>query len=182
MVGDPRARARMRVALVSGAVMVGSMLASGAVPVAAQDDAACDPTAGGKTYGYISPGPDTWYQRDVDGFVFAAEADGNEVVVLNTEPPDSSVDRSLSASTRFPLWAAASAPPRNRTRIGCAFMSRLWPVVEYRTWPSATCPGRRSSTASSNTVFTSPMARCWKAVSPSQVTIPALSCPRCWRA
>ena len=61
------------------------MLATGAVPAVAQDDAACDPTAGGKTYGYISPGPDTWYQRDVDGFTFAAEADGNEVVVLNTE-------------------------------------------------------------------------------------------------
>lgn len=77
--------ARTRVALVSGAVMVASMLASGAVPVAAQDDATCDPAAGGKTYGYISPGPDTWYQRDVDGFVYAAGADGNEVIVLNTE-------------------------------------------------------------------------------------------------
>ena len=85
MMGDTRARATMRVALVSGAVMVVSMLASGVGPVAAQDDAACDPAAGGKTYGYISPGPDTWYQRDVDGFVYAAEADGNEVVVLNTE-------------------------------------------------------------------------------------------------
>ena len=78
-------RARASVALVSGAVVIASMLVTGAVPVAAQDDAACDPTAGGKTYGYISPGPDTWYQRDVDGFVFAAEQDGNEVVVLNSE-------------------------------------------------------------------------------------------------
>jgi ribose transport system substrate-binding protein len=85
MEGGERARARVRVALVSSTVMVVAMLAPGAPPVAAQDDAACDPTAGGKTYGYISPGPDTWYQRDVDGFVYAAEADGNEVVVLNTE-------------------------------------------------------------------------------------------------
>lgn len=85
MVVDPRGRARMRVLVVSGALMTASMLVSGTVPVAAQDDAACDPTAGGKTYGYISPGPDTWYQRDVDGFVYAAEQDGNEVVVLNTE-------------------------------------------------------------------------------------------------
>lgn len=36
-------------------------------------------------YGYISPGPDTWYQRDVDGFVFGAEADGVEVIVLNSQ-------------------------------------------------------------------------------------------------
>lgn len=38
-----------------------------------------------KVYGYISPGPDTWYQRDVDGFVFGAEADGVEVIVLNSQ-------------------------------------------------------------------------------------------------
>lgn len=36
-------------------------------------------------YGYISPGPDTWYQRDVDGFVMGAEADGHEVIVLNSQ-------------------------------------------------------------------------------------------------
>lgn len=36
-------------------------------------------------YGYISPGPDTWYQRDVDGFVFGAEADDVEVIVLNSQ-------------------------------------------------------------------------------------------------
>ena len=85
MVGGLAARARVRVALMSSAVVAGSLLMTGAVPVAAQDAAACDPAAGGKTYGYISPGPDTWYQRDVDGFTFAAEQDGNEVVVLNSE-------------------------------------------------------------------------------------------------
>jgi ribose transport system substrate-binding protein len=36
-------------------------------------------------YGYISPGPDTWYQRTVDGFSFGAERDGVEVIVLNSE-------------------------------------------------------------------------------------------------
>jgi len=36
-------------------------------------------------YGYISPGPDTWYQRDVDGFVMGAKADGHEVIVLNSQ-------------------------------------------------------------------------------------------------
>lgn len=39
----------------------------------------------GLVYGYISPGPDTWYQRTVDGFTFGAERDGVEVVVLNSE-------------------------------------------------------------------------------------------------
>ncbi len=36
-------------------------------------------------YGYITPGPDTWYKRDVDGFVFGAEKDGVEVIVLNSD-------------------------------------------------------------------------------------------------
>jgi ribose transport system substrate-binding protein len=67
------------------AALTASVLAAGVVPAVAQDDAACDPKAGPMTYGYISPGPDTWYQRDVDGFVFGAQADGHEVVVLNTE-------------------------------------------------------------------------------------------------
>lgn len=36
-------------------------------------------------FGYISPGPDTWYQRDVDGFKFAAAKYGVKVVVLNSQ-------------------------------------------------------------------------------------------------
>ena len=84
-----RARVRERVALASGALLTASMLVAGSLPVAAQDEAgdlaACLANAEPKTYGYIKPGPDTWYQRDVDGFVYAAEADGNEVVVLDTE-------------------------------------------------------------------------------------------------
>lgn len=40
---------------------------------------------GGKTYGYITPGPDTWYQRNVEGFQMGADKDGNEVVVLNSD-------------------------------------------------------------------------------------------------
>lgn len=38
-----------------------------------------------KVYGYITPGPDTWYQRNVDGFKMGAERDGHEVVVLNSD-------------------------------------------------------------------------------------------------
>ena len=78
-------RARRYTALLSGTVMATSAVAVGAAGVAAQDDGmACDPTAGGKTYAYIKPGPDTWYQRDVDGFKFAAEADGNTVIEYDT--------------------------------------------------------------------------------------------------
>ena len=86
MVRATSARMPARVALVTGAVLTASMLA-GATAAVAQDGslAECLANAQPKTYGYIKPGPDTWYQRDVDGFVFAAEADGNEVVVLDTE-------------------------------------------------------------------------------------------------
>ncbi len=81
------ARNQARVAIVAGATLTASVLVVGAGPVAAQDGslAECLANAEPMTYGYIKPGPDTWYQRDVDGFVYAAEADGNEVVVLDTE-------------------------------------------------------------------------------------------------
>ena len=42
-------------------------------------------SAGGKVYGYITPGPDTWYQRNVEGFQMGAEKDGNKVVILNSD-------------------------------------------------------------------------------------------------
>jgi ribose transport system substrate-binding protein len=35
-------------------------------------------------YGYVTPGPDTWYKKDVEGFVFAAQKVGAKVVVLNS--------------------------------------------------------------------------------------------------
>ncbi len=37
------------------------------------------------TYGYVTPGPDTWYKRDVDGFVWAAKMKGIKTVVLNSD-------------------------------------------------------------------------------------------------
>jgi ribose transport system substrate-binding protein len=37
-----------------------------------------------KVYGYVTPGPDTWYKKDVDGFVFAAQKTGSKVIVLNS--------------------------------------------------------------------------------------------------
>jgi ribose transport system substrate-binding protein len=39
----------------------------------------------GKVFGYITPGPDTWYQRNVEGFEMGAEKDGNKVIVLNSD-------------------------------------------------------------------------------------------------
>ncbi len=37
------------------------------------------------TYGYVTPGPDTWYKKDVEGFSYGAEMAGVEVVVLNSD-------------------------------------------------------------------------------------------------
>jgi ribose transport system substrate-binding protein len=37
------------------------------------------------TFGYVTPGPDTWYKRDVDGFVWAAKMRGIKTVVLNSD-------------------------------------------------------------------------------------------------
>jgi ribose transport system substrate-binding protein len=36
-------------------------------------------------YGYVTPGPDTWYKKDVEGFQYAANLAGAEVVVLNSD-------------------------------------------------------------------------------------------------
>jgi ribose transport system substrate-binding protein len=36
------------------------------------------------TFGYITPGPDTWYKCDVDGFVWGAKILGIKTVVLNS--------------------------------------------------------------------------------------------------
>lgn len=36
-------------------------------------------------FGYISPGPDTWYKRTVEGFQFAADKYGVKVVELNSQ-------------------------------------------------------------------------------------------------
>lgn len=36
-------------------------------------------------YGYVTPGPDTWYRKGVEGFQYAAELAGVEVVVLNSD-------------------------------------------------------------------------------------------------
>jgi ribose transport system substrate-binding protein len=37
------------------------------------------------TFGYITPGPDTWYKRDVEGFQWACDLLGVETVVMNSQ-------------------------------------------------------------------------------------------------
>lgn len=40
---------------------------------------------GEKVYGYVTPGPDTWYKKDVEGFQYGAEKAGAKVIVLNSD-------------------------------------------------------------------------------------------------
>lgn len=65
-------------------IMVMAMLFAGC---GSQDKqpAAKDAGTGKKVYGYITPGPDTWYQRNVEGFQMGAAKHGNEVIVLNSD-------------------------------------------------------------------------------------------------
>jgi len=46
-----------------------------------------DTPSGEKTlvYGYVTPGPDTWYKKDVEGFEYAAKLAGAEVIVVNSD-------------------------------------------------------------------------------------------------
>jgi len=41
--------------------------------------------ASGLVYGYVTPGPDTWYLKHVEGFEYAAKLAGVEVIVLNSD-------------------------------------------------------------------------------------------------
>ncbi len=50
-----------------------------------QKQAKTESSADAKVYGYITPGPDTWYKRGVEGFQAGAEKDGHEVIVLNSD-------------------------------------------------------------------------------------------------
>ena len=36
-------------------------------------------------YGYVTPGPDTWFKKDVEGFQYAAKLAGAEVIVVNSD-------------------------------------------------------------------------------------------------
>ena len=54
-------------------------------PAATQAPAPTQAAAKKLTYCYITPGPDTWYKRDVEGFQYGAGLDGVDVVVVNSE-------------------------------------------------------------------------------------------------
>lgn len=73
-------------AVVLALLMLFSLAACGAQD-GAQDDAAGDASGAAEklVFGYVTPGPDTWYLRDVEGFQAAADLLGVEVVVLNSD-------------------------------------------------------------------------------------------------
>lgn len=80
---------RRSIVLVTAAALcfAGYGSGSGDADSSATEPDATDPTDADSelVYGYISPGPDTWYQRDVDGFMFGAADDGVEVITLNSQ-------------------------------------------------------------------------------------------------
>lgn len=53
--------------------------------VSTEEKAPAEEVSEKKVFGYITPGPDTWYQRNVEGFQMGAEKAGYEVVVLNSD-------------------------------------------------------------------------------------------------
>lgn len=130
------AHRKLIAALTQGAVLVGALVVTGSAPVAAQDTSAAPASAAPgasvncvipgekKTYGYIAPGPDTWYQRDVDGFKFGAQADGNDVVVLNSEYDaekeianiDSLINQGVDGISMFSSTAAGAALAAKRAK------------------------------------------------------------------
>lgn len=124
------------VALTQAAVLMGALVVTGITPVVAQDTSAAPASAAPgasvdcvvpgekKTYGYIVPGPDTWYQRDVDGFTFGAQADGHEVVVLNSEYDaekeianiESLINQGVDGISMFSSTAAGAALAAKRAK------------------------------------------------------------------
>lgn len=57
-----------------------------AAPEQAQPPAAEEAAKAEKlTYCYITPGPDTWYKRDVEGFQYGASLDGVDVITVNSD-------------------------------------------------------------------------------------------------
>lgn len=65
------------VSLVLTLCMVCALVLACAIPAMAAEEKL--------VYGYVCPGSDTWYQKDVEGFVYAAGLAGVEVIVLNSD-------------------------------------------------------------------------------------------------
>lgn len=76
-------------AVVSAGIM--ALVACAALLAGCRDDGSQEGSGGQArrdardlVYGYVTPGPDTWYKKDVEGFQFAAKRAGVDVVVLNS--------------------------------------------------------------------------------------------------
>lgn len=80
---------KKRLVTVGGAVVAVALtlggLACSSNPAKPSASAGSSGTTKQLTFGYISPGPDTWYQRDVQGFEYAAKQYGVKVDVLNSQ-------------------------------------------------------------------------------------------------
>ena len=96
---------------------VGLSLFSGATTGSAKDF----------TFGYITPGPDTWYKRDVDGFVLGAKLLGVKTVVLNSDYDvqkevsniDSLITQGVNGMAIFSFTRRAPSPQqKNVKRLG----------------------------------------------------------------
>ena len=73
-------------ALVIVSMLAGCVVPTVPTPQAAEAPAAEMPKEAEKlTYCYITPGPDTWYKRDVEGFQYGASLDGVDVIVVNSD-------------------------------------------------------------------------------------------------
>jgi len=72
---------RAAIAAVAAAAVLAACSSNGASP----NETSAGGSDGKLTFGYVSPGPDTWYQRNVEGFKAAAERYGVDVVELNSQ-------------------------------------------------------------------------------------------------
>lgn len=73
---------RAGVAAIAATALLAGCSSGGSSP---SDTSSASGAAKQLTFGYISPGPDTWYQRNVEGFKAAADRYGVKVVELNSQ-------------------------------------------------------------------------------------------------
>ena len=99
------------------------------------------------------------------------------------EPSATSFCLNIEALVRLPLCAHAKPPTDKSANSGCIFFKIESPVVEYLTCPIAFLPGSREIISGLLKLSpTKPGLLTPLNLSPSKVTIPAPSWPRCCRA
>lgn len=92
-------------------------------------------------FGYIAPGPDTWYRRTVDGFQWACELLGVETIVLNSQYDasrevaniDSLITQGVDGMGIFsfnPQGAVVAASKANRAGIPLVTVDNVGQVLE----------------------------------------------------